>query len=162
MYFSWPRGQRPRSQNRWGTTRWPHFQWPWPTRATQQGTGKEIPDRTEWVNIVAWRGLASLCEGYVKKGSMLYVEGRLTTRSYEKEGTKFYVTEVVAENIQLCGSKQREQVKGARVQAQGASQGSVRQRTAKPDEPLTFLTMKRAYISGKITGPTLSPQRTLN
>lgn len=75
--------------------------------------GKEIPDRTEWVNIVAWRGLASLCEGYVKKGSMLYVEGRLTTRSYEKDGTKFYVTEVVAENIQLCGGKQ-----------EGASQGS--------------------------------------
>jgi single-strand DNA-binding protein len=75
--------------------------------------GKEIPDRTEWVNIVAWRGLASICEGYVKKGSMLYVEGRLTTRSYEKDGTKFYVTEVVAENIQLCGGKQ-----------EGASQGS--------------------------------------
>ena len=75
--------------------------------------GKEIPEKTEWVNIVAWRGLASLCEGYVKKGSQLYVEGRLTTRSYEKDGTKIYVTEVVAENIQLCGSK-----------SEGASQGS--------------------------------------
>ena len=75
--------------------------------------GKEIPEKTEWVNIVAWRGLASLCEGYVKKGSQLYVEGRLTTRSYEKDGTKIYVTEVVAENIQLCGSK-----------PEGSSQGS--------------------------------------
>ena len=81
--------------------------------------GKEIPDRTEWVNIVAWRGLASLCEGYVKKGSMLYVEGRLTTRSYEKEGTKFYVTEVVAENIQLCGRQTR-----GRAREQGPSAGS--------------------------------------
>ena len=75
--------------------------------------GKEIPEKTEWVNIVAWRGLASLCESYVKKGSQLYVEGRLTTRSYEKDGTKIYVTEVVAENIQLCGNK-----------PEGASQGS--------------------------------------
>ncbi len=82
--------------------------------------GKEIPDRTEWVNIVAWRGLASLCEGYVKKGSILYVEGRLTTRSYEKEGTKFYVTEVVAENIQLCGSKQE----GSSTGSKGSSTGS--------------------------------------
>ena len=84
--------------------------------------GKEIPDRTEWVNIVARRGLASLCEGYVNKGSMLYVEGRLTTRSYEKEGTKFYVTEVVAENIQLCGGKP----------AEGASQESKPKPKAQP------------------------------
>lgn len=76
-------------------------------------SGASVPEKTEWVNIVAWRGLASLCEGYVKKGSQLYVEGRLTTRSYEKDGTKIYVTEVVAENIQLCGSK-----------PEGASQGS--------------------------------------
>jgi single-strand DNA-binding protein len=82
--------------------------------------GKEIPDRTEWVNIVAWRGLASICEGYVKKGSMLYVEGRLTTRSYEKDGTKFYVTEVVAENLQLCGGKQE----GASQGSKGSSAGS--------------------------------------
>ena len=82
--------------------------------------GKEIPGRTEWVNIVAWRGLASLCEGHVKKGSMLYVEGRLTTRSYEKDGTKFYVTEVVAENIQLCGGKQE----GSSTGSKGSSTGS--------------------------------------
>lgn len=82
--------------------------------------GKDIPERTEWVNIVAWRGLASLCEGYVKKGSMLYVEGRLTTRSYEKDGTKIYVTEVVAENIQLCGGKQE----GSSAGSKGASAGS--------------------------------------
>ncbi len=99
--------------------------------------GKEIPDRTEWVNIVAWRGLASLCEGYVKKGSMLYVEGRLTTRSYEKEGTKFYVTEVVAENIQLCGGKQE----GSSTGSNGSSAGSKPEQYASApptDEPLPF------------------------
>ena len=96
--------------------------------------GKEIPDRTEWVNIVAWRGLASLCEGYVKKGSMLYVEGRLTTRSYEKEGTKFYVTEVVAENIQLCGKVEKAEAK-ADPKAQPKDEYASAPQT---DEPLPF------------------------
>ncbi len=81
--------------------------------------GKEIPDRTEWVNIVAWRGLATLCEQWVTKGQQLYVEGRIATRSWEKDGQKYYKTEVIAENIQLLGSKS--DTKGA---SQGASEGA--------------------------------------
>jgi single-strand DNA-binding protein len=97
--------------------------------------GKEIHEKTEWVNIVAWRGLASLCEGYVKKGSQLYVEGRLTTRSYEKDGTKIYVTEVVAENIQLCGSKPE----GASQGSKGSSSKTEQYASEPPtDEPLPF------------------------
>lgn len=97
--------------------------------------GKEIPEKTEWVNIVAWRGLASICEGYVKKGSQLYVEGRLTTRSYEKDGTKIYVTEVVAENIQLCGSKPEGSSQGSK-----GSSSKTEQYASEPptEEPLPF------------------------
>lgn len=68
--------------------------------------GQDIPDRTEWHNIVAWRGLAKLAENYIKKGSQIYVEGRLRTRSYDDQnGVKKYVTEIYADIIQLLGRK---------------------------------------------------------
>jgi len=64
-----------------------------------------VPDRTEWHNIVAWRGLASLAEKYIRKGRQLYIEGKLQTRSWEKDGVKRYATEVLADNIQLLGAR---------------------------------------------------------
>lgn len=68
--------------------------------------GQEIPDRTEWHNIVAWRGLAKIVESYVKKGTQIFVEGKLRTRSYDDQnGVKKYVTEIFADNIQLLGRK---------------------------------------------------------
>ena len=50
--------------------------------------GTVVPDRTEWHNIVAWRGLADIAEKYIKKGSQIYIEGKLQTRSWEKDGIK--------------------------------------------------------------------------
>lgn len=67
--------------------------------------GTQVPDRTEWHNIVAWRGLAKLAEEYIRKGSQIYVEGKITNRSWEKEGVKYYRTEIVADTIQLVGRK---------------------------------------------------------
>lgn len=68
--------------------------------------GQEVPDRTEWHNIVAWRGLAKLAENYIHKGSQIYVEGRIRTRSYDDQnGVKKYVTEIYADVIQLLGRK---------------------------------------------------------
>jgi single-strand DNA-binding protein len=62
--------------------------------------------QTEWHNIVAWRGLAELAEKYITKGRQLYVEGRITTRSWEdKDGNKRYTTEIVANSIQLLGRR---------------------------------------------------------
>lgn len=61
---------------------------------------------TEWHNVVLWRGLAELAEKYVKKGTQLYVEGRIKTRSWDdKDGNKRYTTEVICDNIQLLGKK---------------------------------------------------------
>lgn len=61
---------------------------------------------TEWHSIILWRGLASFAEKYVHKGSMLYVEGKVKTRSYEGEnGVKKYVTEIIAENVNLLDKK---------------------------------------------------------
>lgn len=72
-------------------------------RTLQNGT--QIPERTEWHNIVAWRGLAEISEKYIRKGSQLYVEGRLQTRTWEKDGIKRYTTEIYAETINLLGKK---------------------------------------------------------
>lgn len=67
--------------------------------------GTQVPDRTEWHNIVAWRGLAELSEKFIRKGSQLYIEGKIQTRSWEKDGIKRYVTEIYADTIQLLGKK---------------------------------------------------------
>ncbi|MGI4875130.1 MAG: single-stranded DNA-binding protein [Janthinobacterium lividum] len=63
-------------------------------------------ERTEWHNISAWRGLAELAEKYLKKGSQIYVEGKLRTRQYQdKDQQTRYITEVIAEEISLLGSR---------------------------------------------------------
>ena len=57
----------------------------------------EVRENTEWHNIVAWRGLADLAEKYIRKGSQLYIEGRIRTRSWnDQAGAKQYRTEIVA------------------------------------------------------------------
>ncbi len=60
---------------------------------------------TEWHNIVIWRGLAKVVEKYVRKGSKLYIEGKITNRQYEKDGQTRYISEVVANNMQMLDSK---------------------------------------------------------
>ncbi len=71
--------------------------------------GTQVPDRTEWHNIVAWRGLAEVCEKYVHKGDMLYIEGKITYRSWEKDGQTHYMTEIVAEAVELFPKNQQTQ-----------------------------------------------------
>ena len=61
---------------------------------------------TEWHNIVLWRGLAGVVEQYVKKGSKLYIEGKITDRQYEKDGETKYFTEIVANNMVMLDSKE--------------------------------------------------------
>ena len=67
--------------------------------------GKEVPEKTEWHNIVLWRGLAKVAEQYVKKGTQVYIEGELQTRSWEKDGVKHYTTEIIANDMQLLGRR---------------------------------------------------------
>ncbi len=63
----------------------------------------ERREQTEWHNVVLWRGLAEVAEKYVKKGDMIYVEGKLRTRSWEKDGVTRYTTEVVGDNMTMLG-----------------------------------------------------------
>jgi single-strand DNA-binding protein len=61
---------------------------------------------TDWHNIVLWRGLADLAQNFLHKGSLVYIEGKLKTRSYDdKDGRKIYVTEVIGEQILLLDKK---------------------------------------------------------
>ncbi len=66
-------------------------------------TTGERRETTEWHNVVLWRGLAEVAEKYVKKGDMIYVEGKLKTRSWEKDGVTRYTTEVVGDNMTMLG-----------------------------------------------------------
>ncbi|MFC3198421.1 single-stranded DNA-binding protein [Parapedobacter deserti] len=67
--------------------------------------GRKV-EQTEWHNIVMWRGLAEVAAKYLFKGKLVYVEGKLRTRTYEdREGIRRYTTEVVAETFTLLGRK---------------------------------------------------------
>jgi len=63
--------------------------------------GTQVPDKTDWHAIVLWRNLAEWAERNIRKGMKLYVEGKLQTRTWEKEGQRRSKTEVIAENIQI-------------------------------------------------------------
>lgn len=65
----------------------------------------EKEEKTEWHNIVAFGKLAEVCGEYLTKGKQIYLEGRLQTSNWEKEGVKHYKTEIVASNMQMLGSK---------------------------------------------------------
>lgn len=72
--------------------------------------GKEIPEKTEWHNIVCWKGLSTIVERFVKKGDLIYLEGKITTRSWDSDNGKKYITEIVADNIELLGNKAESKV----------------------------------------------------
>lgn len=70
----------------------------------------EFQEQTEWHNIVCWRTLAERIEKFVKKGSQLFIEGKIRTGSWEdKTGQIRYTVEIVADNIQILGRKQKSQ-----------------------------------------------------
>ncbi len=73
---------------------------PLATTETYKDKGGKLVSQTEWHTVVLWRGLAELAQKYLRKGSLIYVEGRLRTRSWEdKEGNKKFATEVVCDNL---------------------------------------------------------------
>jgi single-strand DNA-binding protein len=76
-----------------------------PLATTERGyimqNGTQVPDRTDWHSIALWRNLAEWAERHVRKGMKLYIEGKLQTRSWEKDGQIRRKTEVIAENVQI-------------------------------------------------------------
>lgn len=88
-------------------------------RWKDQATG-EWKDQADWTNVVLWRG--EKVAPYLTKGKQIYVEGRLSTRSYEKDGVKHWVTEVVANEVILLGGGEKESGAGGDEKS-GASVG---------------------------------------
>lgn len=76
----------------------------------------ETTDHTEWHTITLWRGLADVADKYVRKGSQIYVEGRIRSREWEKDGQRHFGFEIVADDMKLLGRRQ-----------DGAQQGSTQQ-----------------------------------
>jgi single-strand DNA-binding protein len=82
----------------------------------------ERVSNTEWHTVVLWRALAEVAEKYVKKGSQIYIEGKIRTRAWDdKEGNKRYTTEIVADVLQLLGKREDTQSVPASASASAAS-----------------------------------------
>lgn len=84
-------------------------------------------EATEWHNIVLWRGLAEIAGRYLHKGDMIYIEGKLKTRSWEKEGITRYATEIIADNMTMLSTQKSNssggEYRGDQVQEQYNSRG---------------------------------------
>ena len=97
--------------------------------------GTQVPDRTEWHNIVAWRNLAEICEKYVHKGDLLYIEGKIQTRSWEKDGQTHYITEIVAEVVELFPKSQNGAQEAPGAQKSPAGEWQPNLQPINDDEP---------------------------
>ncbi len=75
------------------------------TNESYKDANGELVQKTEWHSIVAWSKLAEICGEYLKKGSQVYFEGSLQTRSYEKEGNTVYVTEIKAREMMMLDGR---------------------------------------------------------
>ena len=79
---------------------------PLATTETFKDRSGKLVSQTEWHTVVLWRGLADLAQKFLHKSSLVYIEGRLRTRSWEdKDGVKKYITEVVGENLIMLDKK---------------------------------------------------------
>ncbi|MCX7744706.1 MAG: single-stranded DNA-binding protein [Flavobacteriales bacterium] len=79
---------------------------PLATSETYKNRNGEKVETTEWHNIVMWRGLAEIAEKYLRKGSKIYIEGKIRTRSYDdKDGNKKYITEIEADNMLMLDGR---------------------------------------------------------
>ena len=99
-----------------------------------RGRDGNLQEHTEWHNVVVWRNTADVVEKYVKKGTQLYIEGRLRTRSWDDQtGNKRYITEIVADTLQLLGRKSDNQ-SGSQSTYQTPGQQTYQQ-PAQPAQP---------------------------
>ena len=75
-------------------------------RGYTAANGTEVPEKTEWHNVVLWRGLAEIAEKYVRKGTQIYIEGKLRTSQWnDQAGVTHQRTEIVADSMELLGGR---------------------------------------------------------
>lgn len=95
----------------------------------------ETKERTEWHRIVVWGKLAGLCGQYLSKGREVYIEGKLATRSWDKDGTTMYTTEVKADTVQFLGS--------------GKSEAATTETTSRGNEKMTEAELTKTLAKAK-------------
>ena len=107
-------------------------------RAYKMQNGTQVPERTEWHNIVLWRGLAQTAEKYVRKGDKLYIEGKIRSRSYDDQnGIKRTIVEIFADNMEMLTPRNAAQQPGTGyVQPQVVSREQMSAQVA-PQQQLT-------------------------
>ncbi|MBK6265996.1 single-stranded DNA-binding protein [Marivirga sp. S37H4] len=106
------------------------------TESYKDKTGQKV-DQTEWHNIVLWRGLAEIAEKYLKKGDSVFIEGKLRTRSWEKDGVTRYTTEVVGDQMTMLGGKKNDSEDGRQDYSSGNEAPTSRQQEASAQTPDT-------------------------
>ena len=94
----------------------------------------EMVEATEWHNVQAWRQLADIIERYLSKGSKVYIEGKIQTRSYEHEGVTKYRTDIIANQLKMLGGQQQGQT-GNQLNGEQAQQFNESQGGEDPDLP---------------------------
>ena len=92
----------------------------------------ESTDHTEWHTVTLWRGLADVADKYVRKGSQLYIEGRIRGREWEKDGVKHFGVEIVADEMTLLGRRQDNPAQPQQAYQQPAQSY---QQPAQPQQP---------------------------
>lgn len=103
-------------------------------RSRNRETG-DTTEHTEWHSITLWRGLADVVDRYVRKGSQIYVEGRIRTREWtDQSGNKRYSTEILADTMNLLGRRSDSPQQGAAPQSgyQQSAQPAYQQQPAQP------------------------------
>ena len=95
-------------------------------RAYTLPNGTQVPERTEWHNLVFWRGLAQTVEKYVHKGDKLYVEGSIHSRSYDDQnGVRRTVVEIWVDNMEMLSRQQQPATNGQQPAAQQPTDNQV-------------------------------------
>jgi single-strand DNA-binding protein len=133
---------------------------PLATSESYRNRDGEKVTNTEWHNIVLWRGLAEIAERYVKKGTQLYIEGRIRTRSWDdKEGNKRYTTEIIADNMQMLGRKTDETIPQDRQASQpvaGTTAEEPAQQDKQASQPVTGTNAEEPVQQDKQAPPSSS------
>jgi single-strand DNA-binding protein len=92
-------------------------------------------ETTEWVRVVAFKKLAEICGEYLRKGSQVYIAGRMTTRKWQnKDGVDQYTTEVVADHMQMLGNKSEESPKSQEDSKKSDAYRDIKEGRAVPDD----------------------------
>lgn len=113
--------------------------------------GTEVPERTEWHNILLWGRLAQVAERYIHKGDKLYVEGSIRTNVYtDRQGKQRYSVEIWGSTIEMLTPRAQSQAHAAQAQGQAAgsgAQGASSQDTTTPSNPTTPPTQQQQYAN---------------